>query len=190
MKKMISSIMILTIALCAKASVYDSIAFPDHVIARAISNSGQITTEYISDFIYGTDGQLTNYTFYTTTDNCQGSFSFYEYPNKPSQSSFEFYNSVEPMTIYEIYTFQYENGITKHKEAWRYADFFNFHYYWDYEYENLHLCQEDYRSYEYHDVYRTRHVYSYSDGYKTRIDQYYEYYDEPEPYLSTVTTNH
>ena len=190
MKKMISSIMLLTIALCAKASVYDSIAFPDHVIARAISNSGQITTEYISDFIYGTDGQLTNYTFYTTTDDCQGSFSFYEYPSKPSQSLFEFYNSVEPMTVYEKYTFQYENGITKHKEAWRHADFFDFHYYWDYEYENLHLCQEDYKSYEYHDVYRTRHVYSYSDGYKTRIDQYYEYYDEPEPHLSTVTTNH
>ncbi len=187
MKKMITLMMILTMTVIAKATAHDSIAFPDHVIARAINNTGQVTTEYVSDFIYGTDGQLTNYTFYDTIGDCQASFSFYEYPNKPSISLFAFHYSEDDMTIYEKYSFNYENGLIKRKEYRRYAGFFDFRYCWYYSYDNTHLSQEDYVGQEYHDVYRTRHLYTYENGYRTRIDQYYE---SDISTLFTVTTTH
>ena len=187
MKKMISLIAVLTMTLCAKASVYDSIAFPDHVIAREINDSGQITTEYVSDFIYGTDGQLTNYPFYATIGDCQASFGFYEYPNKPSISLFALYYTEEDMTIYEKYAFTYENGLIKRKENRRYSDFFDFRYCWYYSYDNTHLSQEDYVCQEYHDVYWTRHLYTYENSYQTRIDRYYE---ADTSTLFMVTTTH
>lgn len=56
MKKLTLIIAILAIVASAKATVHDSLGFPDHVIARTINNAGEITMEYVSDFIYGTDG--------------------------------------------------------------------------------------------------------------------------------------
>ena len=72
--------MILTMVVGAKATVYDSIGFPDHVVARMINDTtGMITDEYVADFIYGPDGVLTDYTFIAAPGDLHTTFSFYIY---------------------------------------------------------------------------------------------------------------
>ena len=43
--------------------VYDSIAYPDHVVGRIFDSTGQIAYEQSSDFIYDIYGQLIKYDF-------------------------------------------------------------------------------------------------------------------------------
>ena len=183
MKKLTLLIAILAIVASAKATVHDSLGFPDHVIARTINNAGEITMEYVSDFIYGTDGKLTDYIYNHSHGDCQAAFSFYKHPNMPTNSLFTFH--YDDMTRDESYTFTYENDHIKRKVSqvdvsWRYV--------WDYYYDNHHLSREDYRSEVDHDLFRTRHLYSYENDYRTRVDQYYEEWDSL--CLTTVTTNH
>ena len=49
---------IITACFDSSVTVYDSIGYPDHVIGRKINSAGQITTEYVSNFIYDQYGVI------------------------------------------------------------------------------------------------------------------------------------
>ena len=174
-------------------TVYDTIGYPVHVVGRKMNSSGQVVDEIVTDFIYNTEnGQLTQYSFpggLSTT-----SFSFYQYPDKPSYIctvTAEGPKDKGPGPWYDTYSFTYEDDQKKHEEHYGWCNAFDDpHDYWDYYYEDHHLTQVDYSS-EYEDVYDTlsRHLYSYENGYKTRIDQYYQGHSDSMS-LSSITINH
>lgn len=191
MKKLISLLTILTMVVGAKATVYDSIGFPDHVVARMINDTtGMITDEYVADFIYGPDGVLTDYTFIAAPGDLHTTFSFYKYPDKPTCALYEAYDSGTNMTIFEKFSFTYENEMVKRREDRWYSSSFDFLDVWSYSYENHHLSQENFSSYLYTDVVRNRHIYTYENNYRTRIDQYYREYMGNFVFSEETTTHY
>ena len=170
-------------------TVYDSIGYPTHVIGKTINASGQVTQEHASDFIYGTaDGQLTKYEF---LGNLITSFSFYDYPTMPS-SVYTVYaywqkSAKDPGPYYGLYSYIYENYQKTHAEYFSWTNWFDDgHLYWDYYYDDHHISQEDCTQSD--DDYLGRHLYTYDNAYKTRIDQYYVGHTN-NLMLSKVTTN-
>ncbi len=171
-------------------TVYDTIGYPTHVVGRTKNNAGQVTAEYPSEFKYeATNGHMNLFSF---PGVLSGNFGFYHYPDKPSIISIE---SAEwpketkgPGSYYRRYLFNYENNLKKHVDYLEWTDYYEEpHQYWDYSYENNHLNQENFSNSE--NDYITRHVYSYENNYKTRIDRYYQG-SENNLEISSETTNH
>ena len=184
MKKLISIIVILAFVTSAKATVYDSIAFPNHIVGRTLNDAGQVTNEYPSDFIYDENGTLTRYDFPTMLSS---TYSFIDYPSMVSSVYISYFG--HPI-ITENHTYQY-NDFNQIMHSAHIHSMDGIAYY-DYLYDDNHkLTQINHDvtdpydpDYEYH----TRHTYEYEDNNRTRIDTYYAGYETM--FLNTRTTNH
>jgi len=180
MKKMITLIVLLTMTLCAKASVYDSIAFPEHVIGRKINSSGQVTNEYPSDFIYNQNGVLTRFDFPTMLSN---TYYFVDYPSMVSSVHTSYLG--HPI-ITENHTYQYNNF-----DQIMHSEHTHSQYgiaYYDYLYDNNHKLTKINHDvtdpdYEFHE----QTIYEYENNYRTQIEYYYSGYQTL--LLSSRTTN-
>ena len=166
------------------AIVYDSIGFPDHVIARKYNAANQVTNVYVSDFTYDQNGIMYRY-YFPNNRNCY--INFYEYPSKPWSISVEFIES-HPETTETLY-FTYENDHQiKHYDHYRgnsYYDELNNHY--DYYYTNHKLFRKDSSCTEDGETWIwQRNNYAYEDGNRIRIDSCYA----GTTRLTSVTTNH
>ncbi len=157
----------------------DSIGYPDQVIGRSYDNSGQITHEYPSEFIYDQDGKLTNFSFpshlYTT-------FNFFEYPTMPNSILTEY--GGHPYT-YDRYDYVYVSNHLIHSSAYNSLD--DIWAYFDYYYDaNWHMTKKEKTVTDYY--YNVLNTYQYEDNFRTVIDScFYGYESLP---LRTVTTSH
>ena len=172
---------VLTACFDSFVTVYDSIAYPDHVVGRYFNNAGQVTSTTASDFTYGANGRLTSY---SCSNLVSSTFAFIEYPTMPSYiHSFYPGHPVEEETL----SFTYEDRQIKHFEHRRWSDYDeSFHYFQDYDYDKHFLIRMDKTLPEMN--YTHRHSYTYDNGHKTRIDNYYKGYGD-DLKLSTSTKN-
>jgi len=173
---------VMTACFDCSITVYDSIAYPDHVITRTYDAAGQVTAEEHSDFNYDPNGVLTNFTSQSRTSY----FTFFEFPSKPSR--IHSYLGGHPAE-FETLNFTYETDHQiKHSDHTRGNDYYydiNNHY--DYYYANHRLFRKDSSSTdEYETVIWRRNNYAYENGNRTRIDSTYS----GTTILSSVTTNH
>ena len=173
---------VMTACFDCSITVYDSIAYPDHVITRTYDAAGQVTAEEHSDFNYDPNGVLTNFTSQSRTSY----FTFFEFPSKPSR--IHSYLGDHPAE-FETLNFTYETDHQiKHSDHTRGNDYYydiNNHY--DYYYTNHRLFRKDSSSTdESETVIWRRNNYAYENGNRTRIDSTYS----GTTILSSVTTNH
>ena len=173
---------VMTACFDCSITVYDSIAYPDHVITRTYDAAGQVTAEEHSDFNYDPNGVLTNFTSQSRTSY----FTFFEFPSKPSR--IHSYLGGHPAE-FETLNFTYETDHQiKHSDHTRGNDYYydiNNHY--DYYYTNHKLFRKDSSSTdESETVIWRRNNYAYENGNRTRIDSTYS----GTTILSSVTTNH
>ena len=176
---------IMTACFDCSVTVYDSIGFPDHVIARKYNAENQVTNEYVSDFSYDHNGVLNRYL--ASDRNCY--FSFIEYPSMPSSITVYFLGSHPETTETIHFTYEDDHQIRHcdHYLGNSYYDELNNHY--DYYYTNHRLYQKDSKSFEDGEwMLWGRNRYAYENGNKTQIDSAYTgSYNNIR--LSTVTTN-
>ena len=170
---------VMTACFDCSATVYDSIGYPGHVIGRSYDNSGQVTHEYPSEFIYDQDGKLTNFSFpshlYTT-------FNFFEYPTMPNSILTEY--GGHPYT-YDRYDYVYVSNHLIHSSAYNSLDdiWAYFYYYYD---ANWHMKKKEKTVTNYY--YNVLNTYQYEDNFRTVIDScFYGYESLP---LRTITTSH
>ena len=166
MKKLISIIVILTIVTSAKATVYDSIAFPNHIVGRTFNNAGQVTNEYPSDFIYNGNGTLTTFDFPTMLSS---TYSFFDYP---SMVSSVYTNYFGHPVITERHTYQY-NDFDQITHSEHIHSMYGIAYY-DYLYDENHKLTKINHDvtdpdYEFHE----QTIYEYENNYRTQIESYY-----------------
>jgi hypothetical protein len=165
--------------------VYDSTAFPDHVIGRQINASGQVTNEYPSDFIYEENGEMIQFklpSFGVTT-----TYTFADYPTMPSRIS-TCHDSGHPI-YFDEYQYTYENNRIKHVETTTGVESIkaSFDYFYD---ESWHLTKiEQTTTYVYPYFWR-HHIFEYENNYRTRIDVNYESYDNVNFICANKTTKH
>ena len=164
--------------------VYDSTAFPDHVIGRAINASGQVTNEYLSDFIYEENGEMIQFklpSFGLTT-----TYTFADYPTMPSQIITD-HNSGHP--YYEEYLYTYENNKIKHVETTTGEEytFSSFDYFYD---ESWHLTRIEQTTTDVFPYFWRLHFFEYENNYRTRIDVNYESHDSVNFVCRNKTTKH
>ena len=170
---------VMTACFDCSATVYDSIGYPGHVIGRSYDNSGQVTHEYPSEFIYDQDGKLTNFSFpshlYTT-------FNFFEYPTMPNSILTEY--GGHPYT-YDRYDYVYVSNHLIHSSAYNSLD--DIWAYFDYYYDaNWHMTKKEKTVTNYY--YNVLNTYQYEDNFRTVIDScFYGYESLP---LRTITTSH
>ena len=170
---------VMTACFDCSATVYDSIGYPGHVIGRSYDNSGQVTHEYPSEFIYDQDGKLTNFSFpshlYTT-------FNFFEYPTMPNSILTEY--GGHPYT-YDRYDYVYVSNHLIHSSAYNSLD--DIWAYFDYYYDaNWHMTKKEKTVTDYY--YNVLNTYQYEDNFRTVIDScFYGYESLP---LRTITTSH
>ena len=173
---------VMTACFDCSITVYDSIAYPDHVITRTYDAAGQVTAEEHSDFNYDPNGVLTNFTSQSRTSY----FTFFEFPSKPSR--IHSYLGGHPAE-FETLNFTYETDHQiKHSDHTRGNDYYydiNNHY--DYYYTNHRLFRKDSSCTEYGETrIWQRSNYAYENGNRIRIDSTYT----DTTRLSSVTTNH
>ncbi len=176
---------VMTACFDCSATVYDSIGYPDHVVARKYNNTGQVTNEYVSDFSYDQNGVLNRY-YFPGYRNCY--FSFFEYPSKPSSITIYFVGSHPETTETLNFTYEDDHQI-RHCDHYRgnvYYDELNNHD--DYYYNNhkLFLKESSWTDEDGVTHISSRIKYSYENGNRTRIDSTYTGTTK----LSSVTTNH
>ena len=192
-------------------TVYDSIGYPNRVVGRKINSSNVVTNEYISNFSYNQDGILEHYQF--ADAHLYTSFSFSEFPSMPTRvfSSIGWGKDVlgekltlDPPITTELHTFTYEDDHqVRHSDHYKGNDDYDlFNYHYDYYYANHKLSQKDYSSTEGgNTVIQQRTLYSYDNGFKTRIDSAFSgttrlssvtinQYDDVHKILSSHTTNY
>lgn len=174
---------VMTACFDCSITVYDSIAYPDHVITRTYDAAGQVTAEEHSDFNYDPNGVLTNFTSQSRTSY----FTFFEFRSKPSR--IHSYLGGHPAE-FETLNFTYETDHQiKHSDHTRGNDYYydiNNHY--DYYYTNhkLFLKESSWTDEDGVTHISSRIKYSYENGNRTRIDSTYS----GTTILSSVTTNH
>ena len=175
---------VMTACFDCSATVYDSIGFPDHVIARKYNAANQVTDEYVSDFSYDQNDVLYRYSF---PNHRNSLFSFNEYPSKPSSISISYPDSHPTTTETLHFTYEDDHQI-KHLDHYRGNDWYdeiNNHY--DYYYTNHRLhrkdssCTEDGETWIWQ-----RNNYAYENGNRIRIDSIFS----GTTILSSVTTHH
>ena len=167
--------------------VYDSTAFPDHVIGRKIDTSGQITNEYPSDFIYEENGEMIQFTlpsFDVTT-----TYTFADYPTMPSRIiTHHNHNAGHPMYTDE-YQYTYENNRIKHLETTTGVQHIqaSFDYFYD---ESWHLTKTEQTTTIVYPYFWRLHLFEYENNYRTKIDVNYESYDNVNFVCANKTTKH
>ena len=153
--------------------IYDSIAFPDHVVGRIINDSGQVTNEYLSDFIYEENGEMIQ--FKLPSFGVETTYTFEDYPTMPNRVH-TYYDSGHPQ-YYDESNYTYENNRLMHVET--YSGLEEIMSYYDYYYdESWRLTKIEQTVIEFDEVYYWRlHFYEYENNYRTRIDVDYYTYD-------------
>ena len=166
------------------SNIVDSLALPDHVIGRKFDDAGQVTNEYLSDFIYGQDGILTEYNFPSAGIN---TYTFAKFPSLVSYIDME---SAGYPTITETHSFQYNSlDQISHSDHWSSGVGPNLYAYYDYFYDNNHkLIKKDHNVPDPDEEFHAQNCYEYLDNYRTRIDSYYS--GITDLLLQTRTTNH
>ena len=145
----------------------ETIAFPDHVIGRVFGDEGQISDDHPSDFIYSNDGILTNFEF---PEIISSSFSFYNYPSKPS-NIYSLYYYTHPL-VEERYNFSYNtDDQIKQMDAYQTGYGLAAHYYYYYDSEKRLYLKERFNL----ESCFQRLFSSYADGNRTRIDSVVNY---------------
>ena len=166
------------------SNIIDSLALPDHVIGRKFDDAGQVTNEYLSDFIYDQDGILTEYNFPSAGIN---TYTFAKFPSLVSYINME---SAGYPTITETHSFQYNSlDQISHSNHWSSGVGPNLYAYYDYFYDNNHkLIKKDHNVPDPDEEFHAQNCYEYLDNYRTRIDSYYS--GITDLLLQTRTTNH
>ena len=176
---------VMTACFDCSATVYDSIGYPDHIVARKYNNTGQVTDEYVSDFSYDQNGVLNRY-YFPGYRNCY--FSFFEYPSKPSSITIYFVGSHPETTETLNFTYEDDHQI-RHCDHYRGTDYYDeLNNHDDYYYNNhrLFLKESSWTDEDGVTHISSRIKYSYENGNRTRIDSTYAGTTK----LSSVTTNH
>ena len=164
--------------------VYDSIAFPDHVIGRIFDTTSQVSHERPSNFIYNTFGQLIKYDL---PGVIVSDYVFVENPTLPNgiQTTRFYYPDIEEP---EWFFYTYDNNRIKHSEKFAegMARVFAYDYYYD---ENWHIIKKDRINIDGRII--EQNLFEYADNYRTKIDSYYDLFHlYPNELLKMQTTSH
>ena len=164
--------------------VYDSIAFPDHVIGRIFDTTSQVSHERPSNFIYDTFGQLIKYDL---PGVIVSDYVFVENPTLPNgiQTTRFYYPDIEEP---EWFFYTYDNNRIKHSEKFAegMARVFAYDYYYD---ENWHIIKKDRINIDGRII--EQNLFEYADNYRTKIDSYYDLFHlYPNELLKMQTTSH
>lgn len=152
------------------AIIDDSIAYPDHIIGRVFNDSGLVSHEYLSDFIYNQSGQmrrfLFNYDYYSN-------ISFYQYPLLVSYI-YSCDESAHPEQ-YETHSYQYNNLDQISHSSDFYYSYDETRIYNDYTYDDNHrLVRRDKTRWEEGVPYNNYiYTFGYENNYKTRFETCY-----------------
>ena len=164
----------------------ETIAYPDHVIGRIINTSGEVTNEYLSDFIYNEDGVMTRYEFPSL--GLTTSYSFENYPTMPSSISIHHYSGHPEYWDDTYYT--YENNKLIHMQSNDYME--STVSYYDYYYDDswhLTRLEQTVVEFGFTNGWGLR-LYEYENNYRTRHETYYYSYDSVNFVCKNKTTNH
>ena len=160
--------------------VYDSIAYPDHVVGRIFDSTGQIAYEHSSDFIYDIYGQLIKYDF---PGLIVSDYVFADNPILPSgiHNTRYYYPDIE---VNEWFYYTFDNNTIKYSEKYDEMGKLNATYY-SYD-ENWRILQIKINNSQ--GIPMKLNLFEYADNYRTKIDSYYDLY--PTQTLLTQTTSH
>ena len=164
-------------------TMYDSIGYPDHVIARKYNTANQVTNEYESNFIYDENGVLKRFYFQNPDHSLSSNYTFFEFPSKPSHITMLYGGTSETLH----FTYEDDHQI-KHYDHYKGNDWFdeiNMHY--DYYYNNHRPFLIEASGFDFGDIEIPGRIkYSYENGNRIRIDSTYS----DNLILSSVTTHH
>ena len=170
--------------------VYDSIALPDHVIARKFDTNSQVTNELSSDFTYNANGHLTRYYFTQTTypytiRTVVSDFAFVNFPNMLSGIHTDYYypEEYDDWSESTLYSYYDNNRIKKIMEYENYSLLWAYDYYYD---DNWHILQIEKTNID--GILMGLNLFEYTDNFRTKIETCYSGY--PTMLLKTQTTNH
>ena len=171
---------------------YDSIALPDHVIARQFDTDGQITNVFSSDFTYNANGHLTRYYFtqdlYTTYPNdlrtivCD--FAFVNFPDMLSGIHTDFYYTYDYDYRSESTLYSYDHK--RIKNAMEY-DHNGLIWAYNYNYDDNWRIQQIEKTNP-NGTLMGLNLFEYTDNFRTKIETCYSGY--PTMLLKTQTTKH
>lgn len=193
-------------------TVYDSIGYPNQVIGRKFNSSNIVTVEYVSNFSYNQNGVLDHFYYDFADEFHSTSFTFYEFPSKPTMISSRIGSSrnalgekltLPPPVTTELITFTYEDDHqVRHCDHYKgndYYDLINNHY--DYYYSDHKVFLKESSSTENGttSVWK-QNRYSYDNGNRTIIDSTFagttrlssvtiNQYDDAHKVLTSQTTN-
>ena len=169
--------------------VYDSIALPDHVIARKFNTNGQVTNELSSHFTYNANGHLTRYYFTQTTypyiiKTVVSDFAFVDFPNMLSGIHTDYYYPEEYDDTSEstLYSYDY-NRIKNIMQYDNYSLTWAYDYYYDDNWRILQIEKTNPNG-----ILMGLNLFEYTNNFRTKIETSYSGY--PTMVLKTQKTNH